>query len=58
MKLSNQGMGTLMMCLQKSLMEQSDIVPLLQELEFKIEGDQIICTNPPTVEVNTTDNDA
>ena len=58
MKLSNQGMGTLMMCLQKSLMEQSDIVPLLQELEFKIEGEEIICTNPPIVEVNTTDNDA
>ena len=52
MKLSNQGMGTLMMCLQKSLMEQSDIVPLLQELEFKIEGDEIICTNPPKVELN------
>lgn len=52
MKLSNQGMGTLMMCLQKSLMEQSDIVPLLQELEFEIQGDEIICTNPPKVELN------
>jgi len=58
MKLSNQGMGTLMMCLQKSLMEQSDIVPLLQDLEFKIEGDEIVCTNPPKVELNTTDEDA
>ena len=57
MKLSNQGMGTLMMCLQKSLMEQSDIVPLLQELDFKIEHGEIVCTNPPKVELNsTTDN--
>ena len=43
MKLSNQGMGTLMMCLQKSLMEQSDIVPILQELDFKVEDGEIIC---------------
>ena len=52
MKLSNQGMGTLMMCLQKSLMEQSDIVPLLQELNFEVEGDEIVCTNPPKGELN------
>ena len=52
MKLSNQGMGTLMMCLQKSLMEQSDIVPLLQDLEFEIQDDEIVCTNPPKVELN------
>ena len=30
MKLSNQAMGALMMALQKSLMEQSDIVPTLE----------------------------
>lgn len=52
MKLSNQGMGTLMMCLQKSLMEQSDIVPMLQELNFELDGDEIVCTNPPKVELN------
>ena len=28
MKLSNQAMGAIMMALQKSLLEQSDIVPL------------------------------
>ena len=52
MKLSNQGMGTLMMCLQKSLMEQSDIVIMLEELNFEVDGEEIICTNPPTVELN------
>jgi hypothetical protein len=29
MKLSNQAMGAIMMALQKSLLEQSDIVPVL-----------------------------
>jgi hypothetical protein len=53
MKLSNQGMGTLMMCLQKSLMEQSDIVPMLEELNFEVNGDEIVCTNPPVVELNS-----
>lgn len=57
MKLSNQGMGTLMMCLQKSLLEQSDIVPMLQELNFELDGDEIVCINPPIVELNNIDID-
>ena len=35
MKLSNQAIGAVMMALQKSLMEQSDIVPLLEEMNFE-----------------------
>ena len=46
MKLSNQGAGTLMLCLQKSLFEQSDIMPMLKELNFVVQGEEIICTNP------------
>ena len=34
MNLSNQAVGALMMALQKSLFEQSDIVPMLQEMDF------------------------
>ena len=34
MKLSNQAMGALMMALQKSLLEQTDIVPILKSFEF------------------------
>ena len=54
MKLSNQGMGTLMMCLQKSLMEQSDIVPLLQEMNLQVDPEDqshtvLVVTNPPVV---------
>ena len=50
MKLSNQAVGAVMMALQKSLMEQSDIVPVLRG--FKLEVDdtgEVIVTNPPMV---------
>ena len=36
MKLSNQAMGAIMMALQNSLMEQTDIVPVLQSFEFLV----------------------
>ena len=36
MKLSEQSVGAVMMALQKSLMEQSDIVPVLKEFDFKV----------------------
>ena len=41
-----------MMALQKSLIEQSDIVPVLKGFEFLIQGesqDELIVQNPPTV---------
>ena len=50
MKLSNQAVGAVMMALQKSLMEQSDIVPVLRG--FKLEVDdtgEVIVKNPPMV---------
>lgn len=53
MTLSDQAVGAVMMALQKSLMEQSDIVPVLKEMEFvsTTEGDEIslFVTNPPVV---------
>jgi hypothetical protein len=53
-KLSSQAMGSLMMALQKSLLEQSDIVPMLQEMNFQVDpADQshstLVITNPPVV---------
>lgn len=51
-KLSSQAIGAIMMALQKSLIEQSDIVPTLQG--FKIEVDdsgELVVMNPPTFEV-------
>ena len=49
MKLSNQAMGALMMALQKSLLEQTDIVPTLQSFNFKVNNEeQLEVENPPT----------
>ena len=53
MKLSNQAVGALMMALQRSLMEQTDIVPLLQEMNFVAnEEGQLGVTNPPVVSLD------
>jgi len=50
MKLSNQAMGALMMALQKSLMDQSDIVETLREFDFVVNTDeQLVVENPPVL---------
>ncbi len=51
MKLSDQALGAVMMALQKSLLEQSDIVPVLKEFNFVQEGVELIVLNPPTFKV-------
>ena len=49
-KLSNEALGSLMMALQKSLLEQSDIVPVLQGFKFKAnENFELFIMNPPIV---------
>ena len=52
MKLSDQALGAVMMALQKSLLEQTDIVPVLKDFNFVVHGDsqdELVVTNPPTV---------
>lgn len=54
-KLSNQAVGAIMMALQKSLMEQSDIVPVLQNFNIQVDDSgQLVVMNPPTFEVKDT----
>jgi len=53
MKLSNQAMGAIMMALQKSIMEQTDIVPVLTDFDFVATGDTLIVENPPVVRFST-----
>ena len=58
MKLSNQAMGALMMALQKSLMEQSDIVPLLTEMNFQVDPEDsshstLVILNPPVISLDS-----
>jgi hypothetical protein len=49
MHLTEQALTCLMMALQKSLMEQADIVPLLKGFEFITDEEGgLIVTNPPT----------
>ena len=58
MKLSNQALGAIMMALQKSIMEQSDITETLKGFDFLITGssqDQLIVSNPPLVEIPKED---
>jgi len=51
-RLSDEALGAIMMALQKSLMEQSDIVPTLSALEFKIgENKKLYIMNPPIVKL-------
>ena len=57
--LSNQAVGAIMMALQKSLMEQTDIVPVLAGFEIQIDDtDQLVVMNPPIVEVNEKEQNA
>jgi len=57
--LSNQAVGAIMMALQKSLMEQSDIVPVLTGFQIQIDdSDQLVVINPPVVEVLEEENNA
>jgi len=51
MHLSNQAIGAVMMALQKSLMEQSDIVPVFQEFVFKETEEGLVVENPPILEI-------
>ncbi len=55
MKLSDQALGAVMMALQKSLLEQTDIVPVLQGFDLELMDDgTLLVKNPPTVKAKTT----
>ena len=65
MKLSNQAAGALMMALQKCLMEETDIMPLLQNMDFFVDikqdedgiSDALFVKNPPVVSFEDTQAD-
>ena len=53
--LSNQAVGAIMMALQKSLMEQSDITGVLKEFEVQIDDSgELVIMNPPMIEAKST----
>ena len=53
--LSNQAVGAIMMALQQSLLEMSDITSVIQGFEIQIDDEgQLVVMNPPTVTAPTT----
>ena len=56
MKLSNQAMGAIMLALQRSLMTQTDITPVLRDFDLMMdENEEVIVLNPPTLDMDDTD---
>jgi len=50
MKLSHQALGAVMTALQNSLLEQTDIVPVLLDFDFEESKDtegELVVMNPP-----------
>ena len=56
-QLSDQALGAMMMALQKSLMEQSDIVPVLKGFKFVSTTAGLEIINPPVVRVPNNQED-
>jgi hypothetical protein len=53
-RLSDQALGAIMMALQRSLLEQSDIVPVLKGLKIVIEqNNELVVLNPPIIKAIT-----
>ena len=53
LKLSDEARGAVMLALQKSLMVQSDIVPVLKGFNFKVsEEKELFIMNPPILKLN------
>jgi hypothetical protein len=58
MILSDQALGAIMMALQKSLLEQSDIVPVLKGFQFNLdEKEELVCINPPAFKIEPVHED-
>ena len=55
MQLSNQAVGAIMLALQKSLMEQSDIVPVLREFNLIDSDEGIVVTIPPVISMDSVE---
>ena len=53
LKLSDAALGAIMLALQRSLMDQSDIVPILKGFNFKVsEEETLFVMNPPILKID------
>ena len=56
MNMSDQAVGAVMMALQKSLLEQTDIVPVLKGLKLTNHPSKgLVVTNPPILRTGKSD---
>jgi hypothetical protein len=53
MQLSDQALGAVMMALQRSLLQESDIIPTLKGFKFVVDENQLVVKNPPIVRFDT-----
>ena len=51
--LSDQALGAVMMALQRSLMDQTDIVPVLKGMDFVPTHEGLVVKNPPIVKFDS-----
>ena len=58
MQLTDQALGALMLALQNSLMNQTDIVPVLKEFNFTETDNGLIGDNPPVVDLSGDEEDS
>ena len=57
MRLSNQALGAIMMALQNSLLNQTDIVPVLKGFDLMLnESEEVVVLNPPVTEASLIEN--
>ena len=59
MRLSNQAIGSIMMALQRAILKQEDVTQILREFELGVEkeNNEVVVTNPPTVEAEPEQED-
>lgn len=52
-KLSDQAIGSIMMCLQKGILEGVDITSVMRNFEIVLEGEELVVQNPPTFKIQS-----
>ena len=53
MKFSNQALGTMLVTLQKCLMEETDIMDLMKDWDVEEKDGELFIVNPPIIETTT-----
>jgi len=57
MFLTDQAVGAVMMALQRSLLDQSDIVPALKDFKFRLSTEGLMVLNPPIIKFDTEEDE-